>query len=220
MVEQWTYINSHKGVFMTICRYCSSVRKNENSLRNHERLCKLNPNKQLTYFATNQEKLHRSNQFVKAKKLGLPPPVVSEETKNKIRINNSKRTEEWHKNNAKKISEAVKRKVKEGTWHTSLAKHMHYSYKGFDLHGKWELAYAKWLDKNNVKWIKCKESFEYFYENSTRRYTPDFFIIDENIYVEIKGYQTDKDKAKWSQFPKDKTLKVLFKNDLKLLDII
>jgi hypothetical protein len=29
-----------------ICKFCSDNRKNANSLRNHERLCKLNPNKQ------------------------------------------------------------------------------------------------------------------------------------------------------------------------------
>ncbi len=29
-----------------ICKFCSDKRKNANSLRNHERLCKLNPNKQ------------------------------------------------------------------------------------------------------------------------------------------------------------------------------
>lgn len=29
-----------------ICKFCNDIRKNANSLRNHERLCKLNPNKQ------------------------------------------------------------------------------------------------------------------------------------------------------------------------------
>ena len=28
------------------CQYCGKICKNANSLRNHERLCKLNPNKQ------------------------------------------------------------------------------------------------------------------------------------------------------------------------------
>lgn len=35
-----------------ICKFCSKVCKNANSLRNHERLCKLNPNHQETYFKT------------------------------------------------------------------------------------------------------------------------------------------------------------------------
>lgn len=35
---------------MLHCRYCSKECKNNNSLRNHERLCKLNPQRQLTNF--------------------------------------------------------------------------------------------------------------------------------------------------------------------------
>lgn len=31
---------------MLICKYCGKECKNENSLRNHERLCKKNPNRQ------------------------------------------------------------------------------------------------------------------------------------------------------------------------------
>ena len=46
--------------------------------------------------------------------------------------------------------------------------------------------------------------------NSQRYYTPDFYLPDEDIYIEIKGYKTIKDEAKWSQFPIDKRLKVLF----------
>lgn len=30
------------------CEFCNDLRKNENSLRNHQRLCKLNPNKQIS----------------------------------------------------------------------------------------------------------------------------------------------------------------------------
>lgn len=32
-----------------ICRFCGRVCKNANSLRNHERLCKLNPDRQISY---------------------------------------------------------------------------------------------------------------------------------------------------------------------------
>ena len=42
-------------------------------------------------------------------------------------------------------------KSKQGLWHKSLAKDMHYNYKGIDLDGKWELKYAQWLDLNNIK---------------------------------------------------------------------
>ena len=35
---------------MLFCRFCKKECKNDNSLRNHERLCKLNPDRQLTSY--------------------------------------------------------------------------------------------------------------------------------------------------------------------------
>jgi hypothetical protein len=111
-----------------------------------------------------------------------------------------------------KIRETIQRKVSEGTWHTSLAKKMHYEYKGINLHGKWEVRYAEWLDLNNIQWERCKDSFSYTYQNKTRKYTPDFYLPSTQEYIEIKGYKTDKDTAKWNQFPKK--LKIIMKRDL------
>lgn len=34
---------------MNICKYCGKECKNDNSLRNHERLCKQNPRRQITH---------------------------------------------------------------------------------------------------------------------------------------------------------------------------
>ena len=41
----------------------------------------------------------------------------------------------------------------------------------------------------------------YEFDNKKSRYIPDFYLIDEDLYVEIKGYETDKDRAKWLYFP-------------------
>lgn len=81
------------------CKYCQKECKNNNSLRNHERLCKENPNRQYTPFHNQdfQEK-YRENHYTKAKRLNLPKPepynkgkpgtmlgkTHSEETKQKI----------------------------------------------------------------------------------------------------------------------------------------
>ena len=206
---------------MLICKFCSKECKNENSQRNHERLCKQNPKRQFTPFHDQVfQKTNTSNQYTKAKKLGLDAPLVSEETKEKIRSANCSRTKEWNAENGKRISETIKKKVQEGTWHTSLAKHMHIDYDGVDLHGSWELAYAKYLDANNIPWVRNKDSFSYFYRGGERRYTPDFYLANTDEYVEVKGYKTEKDEAKWSQFPKHKKLIVLKKDELKQLGII
>lgn len=113
----------------------------------------------------------------------------------------------------RKLSDIALEKAKNGEWHTSLAKNMHYNYRGIDLHGKWELEYAKFLDSNEILWRRPSERFEYQFQGSTHYYTPDFYLIEEDCYVEIKGYKTMKDEAKWKQFPLK--LKIMMEKDLR-----
>lgn len=119
----------------------------------------------------------------------------------------------------KNISKTIAAKVAAGTWHTSLAKKMHIVYKGIPLHGTWELKYAKYLDEMGIVWVRNTDSFSYRYEDKERRYTPDFYLPETDRYVEVKGYKTKKDDAKWSQFPPHRTLLVLMKKDLLSLGI-
>lgn len=207
-----------------ICVYCNRVCKNHNSHRNHERLCKSNPNHQLTHFSNSEFKANNKvtpkNQYTKARELGLPVPVVKQSTRDKISLMNKQRDGEWHRINGQKISKTVNEKVARGEWHTSLAKNMHYEYKGNDLHGTWELKYAQWLDLNNITWVRNKDSFEYVYDGVVRRYTPDFYLTETSTYVEIKGFATEKDFAKWAQFPVGEKLVVLKDADLKTLGVL
>lgn len=117
-----------------------------------------------------------------------------------------------------KIAETAKRKILEGTWHNSFSRARTHIYKGIHFYGTWELKYAKYLDKKKVKWIKNKKTFPYTYEGEEHRYTPDFYLEKEDSYVEIKGYPTEKDRAKWRDFPHP--LKVLFGKDLFEMNII
>ena len=105
-------------------------------------------------------------------------------------------------------------KSKNGEWHVSLAKNMHYNYNGIDLHGSQELKYAKYLTEQGINWVRPKNRFEYIFEDKIHYYIPDFYLIDYDTFIEIKGYKTFKDECKWEQFPKDKNLKVLMYEDL------
>jgi hypothetical protein len=80
------------------------------------------------------------------------------------------------------------------------------------IRSSYELEYVKWLDDNNIKWKANLIRFPYEFESKIRNYIPDFYLIDEDCYVEIKGYETEKDKAKQNQFPYK--LKVLKYEDL------
>lgn len=85
------------------------------------------------------------------------------------------------------------------------------------LDSSYELRYAQYLDSQDINWLKNNKKFPYYdEEGKMRNYIPDFFLIDYNEYIEIKGYKTIRDDYKWNQFPH--TLKVLFEKDLKNLE--
>ena len=88
------------------CIYCDSQRKNKNSLINHERCCPQNPNRVYKNGMTGKR---GSNQYIYAEKMGLPKPIISDETKLKIgeknTINNLNRDDSIHK----KISVSMKK---------------------------------------------------------------------------------------------------------------
>lgn len=120
----------------------------------------------------------------------------------------------------KKISDSCLQHSREGTWHKSLAKNAHCNYKGIDFDSSWETAYAKYLDTNHILWERCKDRFLYKYQNKNHYYTPDFYLLNMQEYVEIKGYATGKDYAKWKQFPKKNKLIILRGKDLVEMNII
>lgn len=162
-------------------------------------------------------------EFDKGQKLGghlttclLNPKL--EETRRKISINSTINNPASNPDVKRKISETVRGKVKDNTWHLSFSHSRIHEYRGEKFHGKWELAYAKWLDKNDIKWRRPKEKFHYEFEGTNGYYIPDFYLIDEKIYIEIKGYPTPKDFAKWDSFPLP--IKIINGRDLKEMGLI
>jgi transcriptional regulator len=123
----------------------------------------------------------------------------------------------------KQIQQTILSKVESGNWHYSFSKVRTHEFNSkfagqVKLMGRWELEYAQYLDDNNIEWRRPKEKFYYEYsglKSGSGYYTPDFFLIKEEIYIEIKGYETDKDRAKWKWFPVDHKHKVLKYQDLK-----
>jgi hypothetical protein len=60
----------------------------------------------------------------------------------------------------------------------------------------WEYKYAKYLRKNHIHWRYEFKTFDL----GNYTYTPDFYLIDENRYIEIKGWWRDKAKYKFELF--------------------
>jgi hypothetical protein len=86
-----------------------------------------------------------------------------------------------------------------------------------ELDSTWELEYAKYLDKNKIKWKRNLIKFPYRYNKRISYYVPDFFLVKEDIYIEVKGFETERDEAKWKDFPYK--LKVLRREDLLALGL-
>ena len=190
------------------CKYCNKECKNKNSLAQHEIRCRLNPNKIAIQpnFSKYNEKLRlglvtkiNTNQYVKAKNLGLPKPEISEETKEKFAKiwRGRKHTEE----SKQKISSSMKRVVRERPKSYSASnvngRVKKVEYNGIIFDSSWEVIVAKFLDDNNIIWERPKNGFEYIWENGTHLYYPDFYIPSMDLYIEVKGYKRSRDEYKW-----------------------
>lgn len=159
-----------------VCKFCGSERKNGNSLRNHERLCKENPNRQISALMKYDGRGHKGhNQYTKARDLGLPKPEMSVETKKKIsesrlgQKNSAKRPEV-----RKKISESVKRWCAE---HPNEVPYRKY-------HSSKE-SYPERYFREVLENFKINFSQEY----SVSRYSLDFAFPEKKLYFEVDGKQ-------------------------------
>ena len=187
------------------CNYCDKVCKNDNSLRNHERMCKLNPNKQVlvsNFIKWNNDVRNGlkqgSNQYIKAKENGSVY-VVSEETKSKL--SKSSKGRKYTPDQIEKLKIAMRKAVLENpdsyTANNVSGRTPIITYNGFKLKGTWELETAKWLDRENVKWTNVLTGFDYEWDGTTHIYYPDFYLTEYDRYREVKGYERERDRVKW-----------------------
>lgn len=92
-----------------------------------------------------------------------------------------------------------------------------YENKEVNVQGTWEYKYCKYLNENQINWVRSRKinlRFRYFDGDIKRTYYPDFYLPDENLYVEIKGYFSDNDKLKMEkvrEYNKEKNILILQK---------
>lgn len=197
-----SFCNKEKGIFKLksgkVCcqpypAQCPSVRA-KNSLKTSQRLKKeYQENKRISFFKIyndghNWLNRHHSEKTKQILSLKLKNKKMDEKFKEKRRIEMNLRYK--------------------GGWEASPGRTKKYDYESpiagkIKVDGKWELSVCIFLDKNKFKWIRNKKRFKYIDNNGKNRtYCPDFYIIDEQKYIEVKGFITELDLIKWSQFPK------------------
>lgn len=174
---------------MLACRYCGKDCKSNRSLVRHEIVCKNNPNR---------IKKKTSNQYIKAKENGTRC-IVSDNTRQKLRAASKKQV--WTEERRKKHSEYMKQAVLDNpdsyTKNNVCGRVRQIDYNGIKLKGTWELLVAQWLDKNNIKWKSEVNPHKYYWNNSWHLYFPDFYLPEYDFYIEVKGYETERDIEKW-----------------------
>jgi hypothetical protein len=69
------------------------------------------------------------------------------------------------------------------------------------LKGKWEVKVAEFLNEKNIGWTNIVSPTSYYWNDDWHLYFPDFYLKEYNLYLEVKGYERDRDKCKWSHFP-------------------
>lgn len=189
-------LGSNKVVTTLVCQFCGKECKNKNSLINHERMCKNNPNRQESNFKLIKEPWNKG--------LDKTDPRVA---KNALAVSAAKKGKPnntiWTDELRKAKSESMKLAVANhpdsySSGNRGRVKRIEFD--GISFQGKWELYFYQWCKRNNITILKCKEWFEYEWDG-TRKYFPDFILPDYDYYVEVKGYKTERDDAKWNQFP-------------------
>lgn len=162
-----------------ICKYCNKVCKNLNSLRNHERLCKQNPNRQYTVFSINNPNV--ANPWNKGKTKYTDERVAKNGNAiSKVRKGCCGRP---HTEDEKAHLREIALKNKLGGFNM---RNKGIDYNGTKLDSTYEVEVAKSLDANNIKWERCKR-FPYVVEGKLHYYTPDFYLPEYNVYLEPKN---------------------------------
>ena len=65
----------------------------------------------------------------------------------------------------------------------------------YTVRGLWEYNVALKLNELKIYWTK-NHYLNYFIDNVKKIYNPDFYLPDQNAYIEVKGYFSEKDKIK------------------------
>ena len=159
-----------------ICEHCSKEYTNKSGYSNHIRRCPKNPNRIMEILTAEGRAL------IVEKNLSRRH---SEESKKKL----SASMKQAVLNNPDSYSSKNRGRTKQVV------------IDGIKLQGQWEVDFYLWAKEKGLNPRRPTEAFKYEW-NGERWYHPDFYIESMDLYVEVKGYETDRDRAKWRDFPR------------------
>lgn len=97
------------------CSFCSFVGSNLNSIAQHELFCKNNSNRKdkIPSYGMLGKKGKGSNQYIHAKKMGLPKPKISQKTLLKLKESLSKKPISYSSKESKLVFERILKQVRD-----------------------------------------------------------------------------------------------------------
>lgn len=139
--------------------------------------------------------------------------------------------------NAESVSNTIKNKVLNGTYvpnrmslearrnlstsqslHNRGGKSKWYKVNNQLVQGKWERDLAILMTELSIDWFKPKTNndiFNYKLNNKIKSYTPDFYLKEYGIFLEIKGYWWGDDRNKMNLVLEQN---VILKDNLKIIE--
>ena len=142
------------------------------------------------------------NQYIAAKRSGTPIPSMSQEARMRLSMKQKEHNATfWTAEKRHEHSEKMQKVVEASPESYSHMRGGRCKYKEHYADSSWEVYMMEYFDANEIIFERKCGYFKYTFQGKERKYFPDFFLPEYDIYVEVKGYKTDKDIAKWTQFP-------------------
>ena len=121
----------------------------------------------------------------------------------------------WHHSieSRKKMSESKIKSYTDNTFHCKFFT-VNNGEKDIKVQGTFERDFANFLNENGIKWDRKRLRY-----GDSHSYTPDFYIVEKNFYIEVKGWMMNRDKEKYRRFfsERNETVYCCFKHDMKKL---
>ena len=168
-----------QSVISEQCVFCNKLYTSKIGLGNHQARCKANPNRKLQV-QSEQAKLISKQKYAEWAINHYSDPA------NRLKV--SSRMKQVVRDNPESYSSSNRGRTKQIV------------YNGVKFQGQWELDFYMWCERSSIQVHRSTEWFDYEW-NGQRTYNPDFFLPELHVYVEVKGYETDRDRAKWECFP-------------------
>lgn len=213
------------------CRYCNKLAKSKISKQQHEIRCKLNPNQISMQYLTDRnilcngkrkitptpcefcKKIYDSKISLGNHRIRCPEnpnrsiQILTDAGRERIRQSTREQNKtQWLNESIKeKHRQSMRRAVEKNPevyTSSNRGRTKQIIADGIKFQGQWEVDFYLWAKAEGLNPRRPTESFIYEW-NGTRSYFPDFYLPTLDLYIEVKGYETDRDRSKWSQFPKN-----------------